>query len=672
MDDPTPSARAGRRKAYTLTAVILLIAGALLLAPVASRLLRPAGQSTIAPAATTEPATGPLDPRPANSAIEGKVIPARAGSSGSMFPEVPPGIDQRPVSPQAESNFERLFAVNPPIHDYFLTAEELARTDYGERAVRPEPHQVGDRATFTTNDGTRQAELVYIDDLAAWWVEVGLALNRDKLVETAERLGTRYYPLLARNFGQEWRPGVDGDPRFTVLHILEPSDTHELGYFTDENEYPRALFAKSNQREMIYLNMSLLEPGPLYEGTLIHEMQHLIQWNLDANEDKWLNEGLSQVAETMAGLNTVDPRPWLEQPAIRLDRWSDQPSTIHAHYAGAYLYLLYLWQQLGDAALTELARHPANGLSAVRSVLAGRQPQRTLEEFTGDWAAALYLDGKSGDPRYTIAGHDLGPPFLTNRARQLPFESQSALAQFAVDYIDLDFSGPATITFAGDSTVELIDPPPDGETFWYALPADSSRSQLTAAVDLRDVSAANLDFTVRHDLEPDYDFAYLSVSADDGRTWRLLRPEHATLGAYGPAWGSAGGRISENVDGWVQETIDLGNYIGQSILLRFDVVTDFEQFGRGFALSGLSIPQLATQPEWLPDGFVETSHLLPQRWSVVLIREGETPEVLHLALDELNRAQTTVELGPAGGALAILPLTPFVETDAEYWLAITN
>ncbi|MHC5804586.1 hypothetical protein ACYTX7_10290, partial [Streptococcus pyogenes] len=77
-----------------------------------------------------------------------------------------------------------------------------------------------------------------------------------------------------------------------------------LGYFTDENQYPRSLFSQSNEREMIYLNMGQLTLGtPLYDGTLVHEVQHLIQWNLYDNEDQWFNEGLSQIAEVIAGLD---------------------------------------------------------------------------------------------------------------------------------------------------------------------------------------------------------------------------------------------------------------------------------------------------------------------------------------------------------------------------------
>jgi len=89
--------------------------------------------------------------------------------------------------------------------------------------------------------------------------------------------------------------------------------------------------------------------------------------------------------------------------------------------------------------------------------------------------------------------------------------------------MDLDFSGPATLSFAGDATAALVDgPPPAGEAFWFAPPGNSSRAQLTAEVDLTTTAAPTLDFAVWHELEPIYDFAYLSASTDGGQTWTAL------------------------------------------------------------------------------------------------------------------------------------------------------
>ncbi len=118
------------------------------------------------------------------------------------------------------------------------------------------------------------------------------------------------------------------------------------------------------------------------------------------------------------------------------------------------------------------------------------------------------------------------------------------------------------------------------------------------------------------------------------------------------------------------EQIDLTPYAGTQILLRFDVVTDFEESGLGFAVSGLTIPQLAKQPEWWPNGFVETGHLLPQRWGVRVIQEGTAPKVIPLTLDTLNRGSVGVELGPEGGTLIVMPLTPYVDSAADYWLSV--
>jgi hypothetical protein len=671
MKDSSSVDTSGRIRLIIIGVALLLCAGLGWFSMTLWRDQRPEGQGALSEAG--EIATASLLAQPDNdSSTDGKPGPMPTADLPAGLSNVPPTIDQRPVPARAARDFEALFAVVLPIHDYFDAAEELGGLELGQRTLSAAASQVGDRATFHTTDGPRQAELAYADDLAAYWVETGLTLDRVALTAAAERLRAVYYPLLGRNFGREWNPGIDGDRRFTVLHLTGAPGAAELGYFTDENQYPRALFVQSNEREMVYLNMSGLELGtPLYDGTLVHEIQHLIQWNLDANEDKWLNEGLSQVAETMVGLDTVDPVVYPEQSFVRLDRWSDAASEVYAHYAGSYLYVIYLREQLGDAALTELARHPANGLAAVRAVLAGHRPELSLEHFTADWATAIYLDGRSADERFNFRGLDLPRPFYSARVSQLPYERVAALEQYAVDYIDLDFEGRATISFAGDTTTSLI----DGETvdsLWFAPPANSSRAQLTAAVDLSGLTVADLSFETWYDLELGYDFAYLSISTDGGETWNLLEPNHSASGTYGPAWGGRSRDVAGQDGGWLPESIDLRDHTGGQALLRFEALTDFDEPGRGFAIRNARIPQLPADLEWRPDGFAHTGSTLPQRWEVRLIREGIEPEVIPIALNELNQAQFEVELGTEGGALIVIPLTPFVETAADYWLHVSD
>jgi hypothetical protein len=67
---------------------------------------------------------------------------------------------------------------------------------------------------------------------------------------------------------------------------------------------------------------------------------------------------------------------------------------------------------------------------------------------------------------------------------------------------------------------------------------------------------------------------------------------------------------------------------------------------------------------------LNTGSTLPQRWEVRLIREGAEPEVIPLTLNKLNQAQFELELGAEGGAIIVMPLTPFVNTPADYWLYV--
>ena len=538
---------------------------------------------------------------------------------------------------------------------------------------------LGDRQDFQTADGPVEATLVGISEHAYFWVDDLLAFTEEDIALVAEQLETTYYARVIHLFGQPWAPGIDGDPRFSILHLASVGNRYELGFFSDQDEYPRTLFDDSNEQEIVYLNMGQLElGGSLYYGTLVHELQHLFQWNLDKNEATWFNEGLSQLTELYAGLQTVTPDPYLEQPDIRLDRWSYDDRVIDAHYAGSYLFLAYIWEQLGEAGLHELVRHPANGLIAVRSVLQGFVPDRSLQEFLADWAVANYLDDPFAGERYAYSRLDFPKPTVQAQVNELPFSSQDELEQFAVHYIDIHQTGPLAITFAGDTTARLIDSAPtSGEQMWYALPSNDSDAQLTARFDLRNLDRATLSFSTWYDLEKNFDFAYVSVSADQGATWDLLYPQHSQTGDYGPALTGKSGDAADAANGWVRETLSLSQYAGNEVLLRFHVLTDFETTGRGLALDDIYITELgfyddveAGTGNWDAQGFVRTGWLLPQQWAVRLIEHGDPPRVSALWLNSLNQVREEIVLGTEGGTLVVMPMTPFVDERAQYWLQI--
>ncbi|MFN2190071.1 MAG: hypothetical protein ACK2T3_15000, partial [Candidatus Promineifilaceae bacterium] len=173
------------------------------------------------------------------------------------------------------------------------------------------------------------------------------------------------------------------------------------------------------------------------------------------------------------------------------------------------------------------------------------------------------------------------------------------------------------------------------------------------------------------------DFAYVMASADQGNSWHLLDLNHGSAGDYGPAFTGKSWSETNSSNGWISESIDLSQYTGGEVMLRFELLTDSAISGGGFAVDDISIRQFTSDIESLvevepssAEGFVKTGSDLPQSWAVVLIKEGEKPEVVHLELDELNQGSWTVELGEEGGVLAVSPMNLFVDTPSAYWLSV--
>ncbi|MCA9940227.1 MAG: immune inhibitor A, partial [Anaerolineales bacterium] len=527
------------------------------------------------------------------------------------------------------------------------------------------------------------ATLVVVTNHVYMWVESGLELDEQALTKVARQLENDYLPRLQATFGDYWQPGMDNDPHLSVLHLSEFSTDDEIGFFDSGDEYPLSINSASNEQEIIYMNMAFLDVGDeAYMGTLVHELEHLIQWHMDGNETTWLDEGLAQLAETINGLDSVDTYlDWLSQPDIQLNSWSyDDSDDVYAHYGAAYLLSLYIWEQLGSDAVVDLSRDPANGLQAVSNVLHAYRPDLSLEQFLADWAAANWLDGESDSPLYGYNALDLGQPRAATRVKRLPLDTVGELPQYGVDYVELNVSGPVTVTFVGDTWVSLVDSAAfAGNRMWVAPPLDNLSAQLTRAFDLTGLSTATLTFAAWYNLEPDWDFAYVTISTDEGDTWQLLRPDHATTGQYGPAFGGRSRDERDSTDGWITESISLDAYVGREIWLRFELLTDSALTNGAFALDEIAIPELNYVADaetddggWQAAGFVRTGVQLPQTWSVQLIDNGNPTQVYSLPLNAFNQGQATFDLGRRGGVLVIMPQTPFINQPASYWLEVTD
>lgn len=197
------------------------------------------------------------------------------------------------------------------------------------------------------------ATLQRISDHAYIYVENGKTIDANVLNDIVNQFENKIYGTDTTVFGNP--PNLFGDPHITLLllDIRDPyyygySSSYYAGYFSSVNEYAQSDLDtwfpgqhKSNQREMVYLDLTPGQPGSGgFYSTGAHEFQHMIHWNLDPDEEVWINEGLSDLAGFLAGYGQPSShvRNFMAAPDKQLTAWG---GTL-ADYGSSYLFALYL------------------------------------------------------------------------------------------------------------------------------------------------------------------------------------------------------------------------------------------------------------------------------------------------------------------------------------------
>ncbi len=514
----------------------------------------------------------------------------------------------------------------------------------------PPAYQEGDRRefaildAFTPSMSSVTATLRLITPHAYFYFEDGLDVTQEEVEKAGRDFEEVVYPTVSRYFGQEWTPGVDSDPRITLLHAR----LRGLGgYFSESDEYPKAASPDSNEREMVYLNIEGAKPGSDgYKGLVAHELQHLVHWNADPSEETWVNEGLSEVASELAagGQGSVAATA---PPDTQLNAWEALGSGNNLpHYLTSRLFFRYLLEHYGGfEGARRLAEEPGDSIEGIDSYLA--RFGVSFQDVFADWVVATYLDDPAGGP-YSYANADIKADpslILTDYG-----EGEASVHQFAADYIEVELpQGDAVFSFDGSEAVKAIpNEPHSGSGQWWSGRGDSIDSTLTGEFDLTGLSRATLRFWTWYDLEEHWDHAYVMASGDGGATWQVLPGRQTTeenpLGlAYGPAYtGRSGGGDSP---AWVEESIDLSAFAGEKVLLRFEYITDGAVNLDGWAVDDIAVPELGFRDDgesdglWQAQGFQRLSGPLPQRFVVQVIEMGDTTSVRTVPLDEGNRGE---------------------------------
>jgi PKD repeat protein len=172
----------------------------------------------------------------------------------------------------------------------------------------------------------------------------------------------------------------------------------------------------------------------------------------------------------------------------------------------------------------------------------------------------------------------------------------------------------------------------DSPTGNYASNANKTFTYVPT-IDLTNATAAQISFYAKWNLEADYDYTQFQVSTDNGTTWI------GQCGNYTVAGTSASGSVQPNnqpvYEGvqstWVLEEINLSDYLGQQIKVRFQLRADggtnadgfyFDDFKIFFNEAGVPVEPVASfQPTTSntcignPITFTDFSSNIPTTWA---------------------------------------------------------
>lgn len=210
------------------------------------------------------------------------------------------------------------------------------------------------------------------------------------------------------------------------------------GYFSAFNQMPESIAqtygAHSNEVEMFYMTCHPLPPAaPQRLSVLAHELQHMIHWNADENEDTWVDEGCAEFAMWLYGLpDEISSFP--ENPDDNLLHWDQQWSD----YIQTYLFTMYIFEHYGGApTIKKIVWDTLNSVHGIQSALwASGFTGVEFNSVFNDWTIANFLDdtlyenGKFG--YFNIAL----PPFFRSHHSTYPVNPLNKTVQpWGTDYI---------------------------------------------------------------------------------------------------------------------------------------------------------------------------------------------------------------------------------------------
>ncbi len=427
----------------------------------------------------------------------------------------------------------------------------------------------------------------------------------------------------------------------------------------------------------------------LYEGTFAHEWQHLLHYYTDPFETSWVNEGISDYAQTLTGyvdatatvfdrgadshiycfqgFGTVqtqfNPNPRdCGGPENSLNLWGEgNPNAVLADYGNAYSMMLYLADRYGRDIISRLhndgelqglpslqAALKAEGAGSMYGVIHDFQSMVLLDKIVGDSKRSVVL----GVPKRRVTTPSLrstvnlanpnandDPGAAPNGADYVALQGANGKVLKGRDLRSLTFTGakqlpPLPLAW----TIVSDDPDRPGNPVLFSGNANNTDASAVTPVTVP-TADPTLRFLAKYGAEFGFDYGYVQVSTDGGATYTTIPGDKTIDAPLGPG-------LNGTTTGFEPHSYDLSAYAGQSVLVAFRYVSD-----GGVNEGGLLVDDITVGGTAVSDGsslapFKSPTQIHPidvHNWNVRLvgINEGKVPVALQVEFNGRNSVRLT-------------------------------
>ena len=377
----------------------------------------------------------------------------------------------------------------------------------------------------------------------------------------------------------------------------------------------------------------------LYEGVFAHEWQHLLHYYADPFESTWMNEGLSDVAQTLVGyvdgtatvfdqgadshlycyqgFGTVqtpfNPNPRnCGGPENSLNLWGEgAPAEVLADYGHAFSLLLFLYDRYGADFLSRLHRDgDLQGLASLDAALEA-EGVHDLYGVMHDFQTMVLVDKIVGDSHGSILGVPKSRVTAATLRSTVNLENPSAYdnpgaAPNGADYVALRntngefFRGRdlQSLSFQGAQALPSIplqwttdtgDPDRAGNSVLWSGNSSNLDSAAVTSVTVPTIDPM-LHLLAKYGAELGFDYGYVVVSTDGGATYTPVAGDKTVDAPLGPG-------LNGTTAGFEPHSFDLSAYAGQTILVGFRYVSD-----GGVNEGGLKVDEITVGGTVVSDG----------------------------------------------------------------------